>query len=428
MKVFNINQIAGLSKLLQILYAGLNIFFTAFFLSNFDRGIFYTLSSIVAIQSIFELGFSNIILQYVSRFSLGTISLGIVSAYDNKVFDFYRFIVNLYFKLGTLLFIVIIVYSYFLFKGFEFDVKIITAVITLSFTTTLTFIFFPNMSFVEALGDQNRVWRFRLLQILFNLLFLIFFYSLNFGLLAFPLATLLSLLIAIYLFGKDYFKFLTNIYSTKQSSTFNYKIDILPYQFKIGISWISGYFIYQIINPLVFKFQGAENAGKYGLTFAIFSGIQSVGLVFVATSIPRWSKVLSVKSFSFNDIIIDFKSVLIKALTTTTILSLIFILILLLDIRYTKFFYFKFLDFISVIYLSLGFVFSLLSYVLASLIRCKLHEPFVKVSVFIALASLVCFYYGSVMYWNIAFVFLIIMSINLFLVYKIFQNEIRKLN
>jgi len=75
----------------------------------------------------------------------------------------------------------------------------------------------------------------------------------NFKLLAVPIAMTCSLLIVSFLvLSTKEFKFLRRIWILKGPYEVDYKNEIFPLQWRIGLSWISGYFIFQLINPLLF--------------------------------------------------------------------------------------------------------------------------------------------------------------------------------
>ena len=69
--------------------------------------------------------------------------------------------------------------------------------------------------------------------------------------------------------------------------------DILPFQWRIAVSWISGYFIFQLFTPLVFRQFGAAEAGRLGLAMAIFSSISTIGLSWVNAKAPNMSMLIA---------------------------------------------------------------------------------------------------------------------------------------
>lgn len=54
-----------------------------------------------------------------------------------------------------------------------------------------------------------------------------------------------------------------------------YMKEIFPYQWKIAISWISGYFIFQTFTPVLFATEGAIVAGQMGMTLQALNAINA---------------------------------------------------------------------------------------------------------------------------------------------------------
>ena len=54
--------------------------------------------------------------------------------------------------------------------------------------------------------------------------------------------------------------------------------EIFPFQWKIALSWISGYLIFQLFNPVLFATEGSKIAGQMGMTMVAISGISSISI------------------------------------------------------------------------------------------------------------------------------------------------------
>lgn len=65
--------------------------------------------------------------------------------------------------------------------------------------------------------------------------------------------------------------------------------DIFPFQWRIAVSWASGYFVFHLFTPLVFRQSGAAEAGRLGLAMAIFSAISLVSMSWITAKAPMLS-------------------------------------------------------------------------------------------------------------------------------------------
>jgi hypothetical protein len=69
----------------------------------------------------------------------------------------------------------------------------------------------------------------------------------------------------------------------------SWRRDIFPLQWRLAVSWISGYFIFQLLTPLVFARHGAVEAGRLGITLALFNAVLTAGLSWVNAKFPALS-------------------------------------------------------------------------------------------------------------------------------------------
>jgi hypothetical protein len=100
--------------------------------------------------------------------------------------------------------------------------------------------------------------------------------------------------------------------------------DILPFQWRIAVSWISGYFIFQLFTPVVFRQFGAVEAGRLGFAMAIFSAISTIGLSWVNAKAPNMSMLIARRESAA--LLAQLKAVALPSIFFTTALSSLFLL------------------------------------------------------------------------------------------------------
>lgn len=69
--------------------------------------------------------------------------------------------------------------------------------------------------------------------------------------------------------------------------------EMLPFQWRIAISWVAGYFCFSVFNPILFSFHGAAEAGRFGLTWALVQGISGVSSAWGGTKISTYGMLIS---------------------------------------------------------------------------------------------------------------------------------------
>jgi hypothetical protein len=273
------------------------------YLDQIEQGYYYTINSLIALQIFFELGFSYVIVQKSS--SLYTI-------WDSNKLDylklslfkdlasFFYYVIQWFLGCGFLLIIVLLVFGnlFFLDDASEIVSSLHSVWIFLVILTALNLILTALLSFFEGCGKAMVVYKIKLFQNIFSQIVLwssIFFgagiYSLLFS------NFILFLVGVIFLFNSlssnmiELWKFRTNKFRYWFSNLFNY-------QSKVALSWISGYFQFQLLVPIVFNYNGAIDAGRMGNTLSIVSGITALSLALIQSKSWEYSSLISVSNYN----------------------------------------------------------------------------------------------------------------------------------
>ena len=93
-----------------------------------------------------------------------------------------------------------------------------------------------------------------------------------------------------------------------------WRSEILPFQWRIAVSWLCGYFIFQIFNPVLFAYQGAAVAGRMGMSLSIVSALSAVALSWMSTKAAPFGVMIAHRDFAGLD------RVFFRALIQSTIL------------------------------------------------------------------------------------------------------------
>jgi O-antigen/teichoic acid export membrane protein len=68
----------------------------------------------------------------------------------------------------------------------------------------------------------------------------------------------------------------------------SWRQEIWPLQWRIAVSSMSGYFIFDMVNPIAFYFCGPVEAGRWGMTFQLVRMICNIAWTWVYTKVPRF--------------------------------------------------------------------------------------------------------------------------------------------
>ncbi|RRQ45331.1 lipopolysaccharide biosynthesis protein [Chryseobacterium sp. SC28] len=378
------------SRLVQGAGGFLSIFFVVRFLNKIEQGYFYTFGSILALQVFFELGLTSIITQFTAhefaklnfksqeRLEGDPVSL-------SRISSLLHLSVKWFSVLSLCLFVVLSLFGYIFFSHYGKDpINWFYPWIILVFTSSVNLLLTPILSFLEGLGKVKEIALIRLVQYTLQACLVLSLLSLNFHLFSSPIANFLSLLvIPIFIFFSYRKNVLINIWKNIGSERVNYKKEILPFQWKISLSWISGYFIYQLFNPVVFATEGAIVAGQMGLSLAIFNGIQSISLSWLNTKIPSFSVLIANEEYSKLDRI--FRNTVLQSTVVSFLGVLVFLFFLYISSLYNFDFSKRFLSFTLLSLLGFSIIVNQFVAGLAIYLRCHKKEPFLYFSIVIAI-------------------------------------------
>jgi len=74
--------------------------------------------------------------------------------------------------------------------------------------------------------------------------------------------------------------------------------EIWPFQWRIAVSWMSGYFVFDIINPIAFYFCGPVAAGRLGMSLQLVRMITNVSLTWIYTKGPRFGMLVAARAWA----------------------------------------------------------------------------------------------------------------------------------
>lgn len=372
-----------IARLIQALGSIGNLFLISLFLTKEEQGYFYTFTSLVAVQVFFELGLNSIIIQYTAhevahlKYTKEDFFFG-SDIHLSRLSSMLHFCVKVFSILSIILLIILNIIGYIFFNHYSLtntDVNWSSPWILLTLSTSLLLFINPILGFLQGLGRVKENSKILLYQQIITLVTTSIVLVCKGGLWTLGIANLLSVIfVMIYLFLSDNLIILKYIYNKINIWRIEYKKEILPYQYKIALSWISGYLIFQLFNPVIFAYDGPIIAGKMGLTIAAFNGISVLGMSWISTKVPLFSSLIALKN---NQLLDDtFKKSLSQLLVITFIFIISFLLfVLLLNVLniqlVSRFLPFTYLCLFAIITLVNQLIFSWATY-----LRCHKQEPY----------------------------------------------------
>ncbi len=382
----------------------LTIYFISRFLTKAEQGYYYTFGSLAALQVFFELGLSIVITQFVAHeFAFLTINANQEVEGSHKhiarLSSLLHFMMKWYIVGAAILFILVLPVGFVFFYNFQHGHEIVSwqfPWIVLVFFTALNLLVSSYVPYLEGLNKIRDVAQFRVMQGLLGLLILCVCLRLHFGLYSLGIVAGVNFFTLLIWIATNKFKKLF-VHLWKQLSPFvsiSWKKEILPFQWKIGVSWLSGYFIFQLFNPLIFAFEGPVVAGQLGITLAAFNGISVIAMAWINTKIPTFSMHIAKKNYEELDNLFFLtlkQSVGIIIFLVMSFLSVLY----LLQIVYTALtsLGLRFLPVKSAIVIGVTTIVNQVIFSLATYLRCHKEEPLFICSLVGAVCTLFCSYF-----------------------------------
>lgn len=379
------------ARIFQGLGSIISVLLVARFLTGVEQGFYYTFASILAIQVFFELGLNGIITQYVAHEVSHLKQFG--DKYEgsekhlSRMASLLNFCIKWYTLLAGGLFVILLV-SGFVFFGhyYKAEAKVVWQLpwVFLSITTILHFLMSPFVAFIEGLGKVKEVAKIRLIQQLVSMIFVWGALLGGLKLYAGAVSAFIGVSILIYLITRGFLPILRNLRKVIITERVSYKGEIFPFQWKIALSWVSGYFIFQLFNPVLFATEGAVVAGQMGMTLAALNAILNFTLSWFSTKVPIFSGHIASKNYEVLDKL--FNRTMWQS-TIINIFGLIFVLIVIFCIRYFnielggKNLGERFLPYTPMIFMMVTITLNHVVAAWATYLRCHKREPMLVQSV-----------------------------------------------
>jgi len=284
----------------------ITIYLVARYLDPYMQGYYYTFYSLVALQVFIEMGLGFALIQFISH------EMAHLSWSENKTVeggeDVKRRLQSLvqfgYSWLGIgglILSVTLIPFGLYMFGdgkltlnglqdyGYAWILLVLGTGVSLQITATSIAL--------EGCGKVADVIFIRLVQSIFSTLILWACLSSGLSLYSLGISLLAGILCSGYLIYFKHRKFLINLLFSFKSieKKVDWRRELLPFQWRIALSWVSGYFIFQAITPILFKYSSPSIAGQFGASMQFFLLLNAGALTWISTKMPLFGMLISQK-------------------------------------------------------------------------------------------------------------------------------------
>lgn len=280
------------------------------FLTPVEQGFYSTFGSLMALQIFFELGLSMVLMQFASHERAGLEWTPQRTLQGNPVAK--ARLASLL-RRGLLwygvmsLAVVSLVYpaGLFFFRHFGpagAHVNWQGPWVFLAISVAVGLLFTPLWAILEGCGLVAEVVSAQFVAALLNSLLFWLMLLKHWGLYAAPLGGLASTAWVIIWLSVRQRGFLRDLlHAARPDIEVSWRHEIWPFQWKIALSWLSGYFIFRLFNPLLFAFDGPVAAGQMGLSLGVTSAIAAVALGWISTKAAPFGRLVALRDWAQMD-------------------------------------------------------------------------------------------------------------------------------
>jgi O-antigen/teichoic acid export membrane protein len=259
------------------------------------QGYYYTFNAVLVFQVFAELGLTTVITSFASH-EWSKIKLeqdrqvsGDADAIS-RLTSLGRFSFKWYLVAGTAMALVLIIGG-FIFFGTRptQNAHWREPWIVLCIVTALNLFLLPVWALLEGCNQVLNIYKFRFVQYVASSLAAWLSIYFEAGLWVASITGATGLLVMTILVGHHYRVFLATFFLRKPlGSCLSWRYDILPMQWRIGLSWIGGYFTFALFTPILFYFHGPVVAGQMGMTWAFVNALMVLASAWTAPKVPSF--------------------------------------------------------------------------------------------------------------------------------------------
>jgi len=351
------------------------------------QGYYFTFLSLLTLQTFAELGFGELLQQFVSHEWAKTTSADSSERERSlsRLAGLFRFSLRWYVGVALLLCAALGIAGSVYFRTFSngSDGRTISwelawwiAVAVTAVSVLLT----PFFSLLEGANRVERVHGVRFLQGFASRSAGFLAIAFGYGLFTIAVTRIVSFIIGLVGLGREALEIVRRLWRAPvDGESVSYRRELWPLQWKFALSWLSGYLLYSLFTPVLFAFHGPELAGRMGMTAAAATAISSAAFAVMATKVPRLAILAAERDYPAMDAL--FRRATVSSILVSAAGAALFLLVLALarglDIELAR----RFLPTLETSVFFSTLVLQQVRFAMGSYLRAHKAEPFVLLSV-----------------------------------------------
>jgi hypothetical protein len=274
------------------------------FLSREEQGFYYTFWSVLGLQIVFELGFSFVIAQFASheRANLRHVDgkmTGDIRSHQ-RLASLLRLSVKWYCAAGLFMIVVLLPAGLLFFSRYSRGSGVQWTVpwILVGALTACNLVLIPFAALLEGAGQIEDVTRMRLLQLVTTNVIVWICLAAGARLYsAVALSATMALFAACWMAIRHRTLFLDLWHASTDAHPIDWREEVWPFQWRMAVSWVSGYIIFQLFNPILFAARGAVEAAQMGMSLMVVLSISTFATAWINARAVDYGSLIARRRF-----------------------------------------------------------------------------------------------------------------------------------
>jgi O-antigen/teichoic acid export membrane protein len=270
------------------------------------QGYYYTFSALLLLQIFLEMGFSQVIVQFASH-EWAHLRLRPDRTIDgdadadalSRLSSLARMSTTWYAWISALLGIGLAVTGVLFFSSAKGSDHVVWLGPWILFAV-LTAVEFTMIPLWALLQGANQMAAVNLAKLISGLLLVPVLWGsllLGAGLWSLALAKFVSVSWDVGVLAR-YGKFYGTLLRKRAGPTMKWRREILPVQWRIALSCMSGYFAFQIFVPVIFRYEGPAEAGRWGMTWGVVMAVAALSTTWIYTRFPAFGSLIAQRRYA----------------------------------------------------------------------------------------------------------------------------------
>ena len=275
------------------------------------QGFYYTFTTITALVLLLEFGLGMVLTQFASHefAHLSWNAEGGLSGEEGPRAHLLGILVKALHWYGVIAFIaiVLLIPGGFVFFGGQAHTEHVAYAgpwVILVTLTVLGLVLMPIVSMIEGCGRVPDVTRLRLGQAIVSALLLWSGLLTGQALYAAAFAALGPVVVPAVWLTLRYRGLMRQVAGAAGhhlDAAVSWRQELLPMQWRIALSWLGGYLVFSLFNPLLFRYHGAVVAGQMGMSLTLANAPFAVAMAWLATRAPEYGTLIRLRRFDALD-------------------------------------------------------------------------------------------------------------------------------